>query len=429
MARTVTPNQNDNILFDERIIDGDGDTLSVDSVELDQIDGITQSGGDRTPGWLSYSTASNTLASGATEFIVTVEIDSTQVSDNTVYTIEIIVSDPSIGDTRYVDFAVRPKKAAAKNIYHSVGEGFGTVRRINGDGSDGASKTFSDTPTAELPLAATDNEEVIVGLKNRIERWDENLSTKRWENKDIAGDTLAMTFGTDGFVYVLDGSGQLLQINRSGTTVATIRGTDGFNDRVKPWIVPISNGNVFLYIDDDSRAYLVDRLGNEIWRVDRGARRSFGHADQDRLGLVGNDGIYVYDRDGNLRWNSNYFENQYADRPDAADYNPYSNRLAVIGASDSNLRLALFDDNGNVKADTRLEDFLPIGSFDSRGWECAWDENDNVYVLVGDENDFSEYRGVLAKFDRDGGYIWDNVLTSYLDNFPSHRIAVPRFLG
>lgn len=428
MARQVTPNQNDVIKFDERIVDGDGDNLTVDSVELESIDGITQSGGSRSPAWLSYTSTQNTLSSGATELIVTLEIDSTQVSDDTTYTIELIVSDPSIGDTRYVDFLTRPQKAAAQNIYVSRSDG--RVMRINGDGSNGANKDFSsDVPDRYVPITATDNEKVIVGLKNRIEKWDKALSTKLWENKDIGGDTTSMTFGTDGFIYVADESGQLLQINRDGTTVRTIRGTNGFNGYVRPDIIPIANGNVFIYVDSDRRGYLVDKFGDVIWSNSHKAYRSFGHQDQNRLGLVGNDGIEVYDRDGNQLWQSNYVDNNYNGGMSDAGIDPYSNRVAVGGVtSRDDVRLVYFDDKGNVKADTKIEQFMPTGREDTFLEQVQWDENQNVYLLVDDENNVNDGRPIIGKFDFDGGYIWDNTLTGHTD-FRNYRLAVPRFLG
>jgi hypothetical protein len=92
MATSLTDPDSDGFLeFTHTVEDPDGDDVSV-TLELDQIDGTEQTGSDRNPSWLSFTTTSN----GGTPNVVdvAVEIDKTQLGpQGTIYTFEAIAND------------------------------------------------------------------------------------------------------------------------------------------------------------------------------------------------------------------------------------------------------------------------------------------------------------------------------------------------
>lgn len=418
MARQVSPNQNSKLIFTERFVDGDGDNLTVDAVELDAIDGITQSGASRTPSWLGFSSTQNTLSSGATEILVDLEIDSGSLSDNTTYTFVVEVSDPSIGGKRFVDLHVREKENAATQVWVSYHD---RIYRVQADGTllDNYSLSGINQNRKRTPIAAMPGNDVVIGLENKIERRDNNFNLI-WDNQDIANDTRALTFGTDGFLYVADDSGQILKINRDGTTVDTIAGTGSY-DRIEPWIIPISNSNVFFAEEGNGEVRLIDGNGDLVWNVSQnGVRTGFGHDDQDRLGGAGSK-VAVYDSEGTLRWESSYYNDNYNGGIAAGSFDPRTNRLAVVGDDQFDFRVMAHDDNGNVKWEV-----ADVPSRESNGLAgcLAWDEGQNVYVGATHE----DYHPHLVKIDFDGNVLYDNRLENVSD-YREIQVAVPRFLG
>jgi len=92
MATELTDPDSDDLLeFTHTVEDPDGDSLSI-TLELDQIDGTEQSGSDRNPSWLSFTTSANNSTPNVVD--VAVEIDKTQLgSAGTIYTFEAIADD------------------------------------------------------------------------------------------------------------------------------------------------------------------------------------------------------------------------------------------------------------------------------------------------------------------------------------------------
>jgi len=90
MARTLTKNSDGELVWTEKAFDVDEDDLShplTAKVELDAIDGTTQSGADRTPDWLTATIIEDGVQGGQWEERVKTTItDPGQLSEDTDYT-------------------------------------------------------------------------------------------------------------------------------------------------------------------------------------------------------------------------------------------------------------------------------------------------------------------------------------------------------
>ncbi len=159
MARNVTPNQNGDLEFQERVIDQDGDTITLDSVELDEIDGTPQTGGDRDPSWLSWSATDNTLQSGTTEKLVNIDVEAASLNVNVTYTFKLVANDGTTTTPRFVDLqVVQPSliPSPSGNVFAMGAEGTnpraitfrpdGSKMYILGTGSDSVHEYTLSTP-------------------------------------------------------------------------------------------------------------------------------------------------------------------------------------------------------------------------------------------------------------------------------------------
>lgn len=108
MARTVTVNANGFIEFTEVVSDTDGDTITLQSVELDAIDGVTQVGSNRNPSWLSWDTVDSVVGNGTTQKEVKLDIAALGVDEGSTYTFKLVASDGQATAARTVDFSVIP---------------------------------------------------------------------------------------------------------------------------------------------------------------------------------------------------------------------------------------------------------------------------------------------------------------------------------
>jgi hypothetical protein len=104
MTRVLTEDQSGNLTFQERATDVDQDQITLEKVELDAIDGTTQSGGARDPSWLSWTSTFN--AGDPSEMLIDVTIDASELSQGTTYTFLFEVSDGIETTTRTVDLVV-----------------------------------------------------------------------------------------------------------------------------------------------------------------------------------------------------------------------------------------------------------------------------------------------------------------------------------
>jgi len=108
MATELTDPDDDGVLeFTQTIEDVDGDALSV-TLELDQINGTTQSGSDRDPDWLSFTTSSS-LSGGTRTVDVNIEINASELGGaDTTYTFVLTTDDGISTSTCRFDVDVKP---------------------------------------------------------------------------------------------------------------------------------------------------------------------------------------------------------------------------------------------------------------------------------------------------------------------------------
>jgi len=85
MATELTDDNNDDVVeFTETVEDADGDSIT-ETLELDKIDSVSQTGSDRNPSWFSYSKSETTLNSGAKETTLDSDIDLTSLNQGSDY--------------------------------------------------------------------------------------------------------------------------------------------------------------------------------------------------------------------------------------------------------------------------------------------------------------------------------------------------------
>ena len=90
---TVQPDAQGNLNFTQYGFDDDGDVLTVETVYLDAIDGVTTTAATRYPGWLQYSATQSELADGRRELQILFSSPSDQVELGKVYRIYVRVTD------------------------------------------------------------------------------------------------------------------------------------------------------------------------------------------------------------------------------------------------------------------------------------------------------------------------------------------------
>jgi len=107
----LTPNQNGNIVWTDRVVDADGDSLSI-SLKLKGIDdgsGLTPDGRDSTNiSWLSFTKQENSLQNGALETLVEISADRGELDSGSVYKFELQADDGGFVTTKEIDLQVRP---------------------------------------------------------------------------------------------------------------------------------------------------------------------------------------------------------------------------------------------------------------------------------------------------------------------------------
>lgn len=89
MARTLTKNASDELTWTEKVYDDDEEDVShplTEKVELDKVDGTSQSGSDRNPPWLDAVVTELGVVGGRWEEEVDVTVDATALDPGTTYT-------------------------------------------------------------------------------------------------------------------------------------------------------------------------------------------------------------------------------------------------------------------------------------------------------------------------------------------------------
>lgn len=109
MKHRLTPNQNGNLVWTERVVDADGDSLSI-SVKLKGVDdgsGLTPDGRDSSNiSWLSVAKQENSLQNGALETLVEISADRSELDAGRVYKFELEADDGGVVSTRETDLQV-----------------------------------------------------------------------------------------------------------------------------------------------------------------------------------------------------------------------------------------------------------------------------------------------------------------------------------
>lgn len=109
MPRTLTKNSDGDLVFTEEAFDPNGDDLTHPiKVELDAVDGTTQTGSDRRPSWLSTKLQENGLQSdGEWKETMTVIVDASALSAGTTYTFLLKASDGNLEKDLLRDLTVQ----------------------------------------------------------------------------------------------------------------------------------------------------------------------------------------------------------------------------------------------------------------------------------------------------------------------------------
>jgi hypothetical protein len=98
MTRNLTdPDGNGILEWQERVVDVDGDSLSIDLI-LDKVDGSNAT--NSNPSWLGYTTTTNTINTDETEVLVDITADTSGLSAGSTYTFEITADDGIATTTR-----------------------------------------------------------------------------------------------------------------------------------------------------------------------------------------------------------------------------------------------------------------------------------------------------------------------------------------
>jgi len=447
MARTLSPTANDVLEFDERFVDGDGDTLTVDFVELNAVDGADQSGADRAPSWLSFSTSSQTLSSGASELIVTVEADTSGLTNRTVYEFEVKVSDPSAASqTVLTTLNVRPSEAAAPHIWHRRNN---ELRKYRAEG-DTPQFTQSLTDAGFGALSALDNNMVVVGMENRIRAFD-SFQNQLWESTRPGGNTRALSVGTDNFIYYADQSGKVEKLSQDGELVNTI--ASGLDEAVQK-IIPLEDGGVALgrklknlrVIEPDGSTRFT--AGTQVEAV--GGRNGGSLiVVAESNSFPGN--VIAYDSEGNQLWSvipgneADLNLSRVAVAPNheiiAVSHNYRLDEFDVYNTDqDANALVYWLDFDGNVIANIQEDPPVSIvpRESDVEGFQFGidFDEKGNFYsdffITFENESFDRESAASVMKHDKTGALQWRHLYSTGASGDPEDQnidIGVPRALG
>ena len=119
MPRNITPNQNDNLVWEERLVNSDGESSSV-SLRLKSVDdgsGFSPDGRDSSNvSWLSFTTTENTLQNSALETVVTITADQSAIDSSHTYRFQLLADDGNEVSTRETDLIVQEQETRIVNV-------------------------------------------------------------------------------------------------------------------------------------------------------------------------------------------------------------------------------------------------------------------------------------------------------------------------
>jgi DNA-binding beta-propeller fold protein YncE len=331
MARVVTKNAQGDLEFQERVTDEDGDNITLQSVELDQIDGVAQSGGDRSPSWLSWGTTDNTLGDGTTEKLVDIDVAASGLEEDTTYTFKLVASDGSATATRTVDLVMSSISNAGLFIYGIDTANNAVVRgdldtaysltSISNVISQSFTSFFDYSSLSPIGVYVGDGGSRIYLMDNDSNRLDEYNLNSPYDPTSVGSLTNTITslpsepvglfFRTDGTsFYVLDDSSprEITQFDMStpwDISTASNVASNGITGGLLTGLSAEETGKFFYYCDWDDNLVYQQEL-NTAWDISSGfaSSNSFNVTNNGNTGRpdgvsVKPDGtkLFVFDND------------------------------------------------------------------------------------------------------------------------------------
>ena len=401
MATELTDPDNDDILeFTETVEDIDGDSLAI-TLELDEINGNTQSGSDRNPSWLSFTTNS-TLSNGERNVDVNISIDTGGLGGaGSTYKFKATADD---------GYTTVPRTFTLSVVTATVDSEFAYIVDMNNyeidriDISDGTEDVgfygFPDNsafwPLKKKSIHVASNGDVL-----EVDPQDATTNTlfsRSYINNNgiysakIGGDMLLISNGDEAALYKLDGT-----VFFEGSDVF---GGDGLEDIAvdkgsDSQFVTLDNGssvNLRLY---DTSSTLLDSESLPSYTSGRALTTGKGIAfiHRDESSNISTDVLIKYDISGGSIDETKRIEDPLGDL-DAyqAFFNTEQERLAAtftganekVGVYDIDLNLIWSDDflNGSLRTTRRANG--PGVHMLEDGIVAAYDKNGNVVVYEKD---------------------------------------------
>ena len=345
MPTELTDPDDDGILeFTQTAEDVDGDSLSI-TLELDEINGTTQSGSDRDPSWLSFTTSSS-LSGGTRRVDVDVEINASELGGaGTTYTFELSADDGAATSTCMFTIDVLE---ASKNL---------------------SSPFYLDTDG------------------------DQNLTTDEHQLDLTKSNTGTSVDGNDiGKCYSQPGRSEVAFDKYGDPNNSTILMDDDFN---KLWEYPAYfrkgawNDNYFVFADSQTGFYVLDfSSGSEVCSA---------YISNDRIadvGILSNDNLFFYEQNDDYSDTTAFTERDPSDGSLINEYKPLGGEEDTSGPHP-----CLFVDGNDdvycVKSGKGVVYKLNAGNYGTVVWTVSLSSNPGyIQSLLG--STFNNYVGVLA---------------------------------
>lgn len=353
MATELKDPNDDGILeFTQTVEDVDGDSLSI-SLELDEINGTTQSGTDREPNWLSFTTSSSLQNDGTRIVDIKVEVDASELAGaGTTYSFVLVANDGITSSTCSFTLEVKSQFKSATDLWQGEngGDGDGSIENV-----DLSNATF----TSEV-----DNLNNVLGLH---QRGTGNIFALDWDGSNFSvheykddGSKVGSTTITANLPTVEVRTGSVLIVNSDGTYLIVYDDDSSFSftepvvekisadgssslarfrlNRFSPGgIVRMPNGNI-LATGESKISELDEGLStiNSASVSDIGETALVGREGK-YITVGGNDGLFVFDSNFNQRWSKTNVNYRWA--PVLGDY--------IVAWDTTNRRWIVYDKNGN----------------------------------------------------------------------------------
>ncbi len=347
MSRTVSPDGNNDVQFQERVEDIDGDTITLDSVELDKIDGVLQSGSDRNPPWLSYTETDNTLGGSITEKLVDITANIANLQGNK-YTIKLVASDNDGSSPHFVDINL-PLTAYDLSKASYSGNSFD----ISSQEANSTGIAWNDDGTKLFMIGIDSNSihEYNLNVPYDITTMSYSGNSKSVSNQDTSPAGIAWNNnGTKAFVH---GASTDYVYEYNASTAYDINTLSYSGDRLD--FSQDSNMNDMEFSSDGTKMFGAGWGGNLIYIYDLSLAYSISNAsytgntfDPSSESSEGT-GIVAFSNDGTKMFVGNYFEMIYEynlSTPYDTSTASYSGNSIDVGSEDGIIEDIEWNDNG-----------------------------------------------------------------------------------